>query len=47
MVLEILAKEIIVTTVKEVVVPDIGNATDVDVIEISVKPGDTVKAEQS
>ena len=34
-------------TVKEVVVPDIGNATDVDVIEISVKPGDTVKAEQS
>ena len=34
-------------TVKEVVVPDIGNATDVDVIEISVKPGDTVKQEQS
>ncbi len=34
-------------TLKEVVVPDIGNATDVDVIEVSVKPGDTITKEQS
>lgn len=27
--------------------PDIGNATDVDVIEISVKPGDKINVEQS
>ncbi len=31
----------------EVKVPDIGDFTDVDVIELLVKPGDTVKAEQS
>jgi len=31
----------------EVVVPDIGDFSDVAVIEIFVKPGDTVKAEQS
>ncbi|NJN40678.1 MAG: dihydrolipoyl dehydrogenase, partial [Gammaproteobacteria bacterium] len=32
---------------KEVVVPDIGDFDSVDVIEILVKPGDTVAAEQS
>ncbi|MEY2655440.1 MAG: hypothetical protein RLZZ524_2468, partial [Pseudomonadota bacterium] len=31
----------------EVQVPDIGDFKDVGVIEILVKPGDTVKAEQS
>ena len=31
----------------EVKVPDIGDAKDVDVIELLVKPGDTIKAEQS
>jgi pyruvate dehydrogenase E2 component (dihydrolipoamide acetyltransferase) len=31
----------------EVVVPDIGDFADVAVIELLVKPGDTVKAEQS
>ncbi|HEY4375301.1 MAG TPA: dihydrolipoyllysine-residue acetyltransferase [Burkholderiales bacterium] len=33
--------------VKDVVVPDIGDFKDVPVIEILVKPGDTVKAEDS
>ncbi len=33
-------------TVHEARVPDIGNYTDVPVIEVLVKPGDTVKAEQ-
>jgi pyruvate dehydrogenase E2 component (dihydrolipoamide acetyltransferase) len=32
---------------KEVVVPDIGDFKQVDVVEILVKPGDTVQAEQS
>ena len=32
---------------KEVVVPDIGDFKEVEVIELLVKPGDTVKAEQS
>ena len=32
---------------KEVLVPDIGDFKDVDVIEILVKPGDSVEAEQS
>lgn len=32
---------------KEVIIPDIGGATDVEVIEILVKPGDQIKAEQS
>jgi pyruvate dehydrogenase E2 component (dihydrolipoamide acetyltransferase) len=31
----------------EVRVPDIGNATDVDVIEIQVRPGDRIEKEQS
>ena len=31
----------------EVCVPDIGDFTDVSVIEVLVKPGDTVRAEQS
>ena len=31
----------------EVKVPDIGDFKDVEVIEVLVKPGDTVKAEQS
>ncbi len=35
------------TTIKEVKVPDIGNYTDVEVIEVAVKPGDSVKAEDS
>lgn len=34
-------------TVKEVLVPDIGDFKDVDVIEVLVKPGDTIGAEQS
>jgi pyruvate dehydrogenase E2 component (dihydrolipoamide acetyltransferase) len=34
-------------TVREVLVPDIGDFKDVDVIEILVKPGDAIKAEQS
>ncbi|MDO8954969.1 MAG: dihydrolipoyllysine-residue acetyltransferase [Gammaproteobacteria bacterium] len=33
--------------IKEIAVPDIGNYKDVDVIEINVKPGDSVKEEQS
>lgn len=33
--------------IKEVVVPDIGNASNVDVIEIHVKPGSTVAAEET
>jgi pyruvate dehydrogenase E2 component (dihydrolipoamide acetyltransferase) len=33
--------------IKEVVVPDIGDFKDVPVIEVLVKPGDRVKAEQS
>ena len=32
---------------KEILVPDIGDFKDVDVIEVLVKPGDTVQAEQS
>lgn len=35
------------TMIKEVTVPDIGGATDVDVIEVSVKPGDVVAKEDS
>ena len=31
----------------EIKVPDIGDVTDVSVIELMVKPGDTIKAEQS
>ena len=31
----------------DVVVPDIGDFKDVEVIELLVKPGDTVKPEQS
>lgn len=34
-------------TIKEVLVPDLGGATEVDVIEVLVKPGDTVAPEQS
>jgi pyruvate dehydrogenase E2 component (dihydrolipoamide acetyltransferase) len=33
--------------IKEVKVPDIGGATDVDVIEVSVKAGDSVEQEQA
>jgi pyruvate dehydrogenase E2 component (dihydrolipoamide acetyltransferase) len=36
-----------VGAIKEVVVPDIGDFKDVPVIEVMVKPGDSVKAEQS
>lgn len=32
---------------KQIRVPDIGNAKNVDVIEVLVKPGDTIEAEQS
>ena len=35
------------TTITEIFVPDIGGATDVDVIEILVSPGDTVAKEDS
>ena len=31
----------------EITVPDIGDFSDVEVIEVLVKPGDTIKAEQS
>jgi pyruvate/2-oxoglutarate dehydrogenase complex dihydrolipoamide acyltransferase (E2) component len=31
----------------EIKVPDIGNFKDVDIIEIAVKPGDTVEKEQT
>ncbi|HMV39226.1 MAG TPA: branched-chain alpha-keto acid dehydrogenase subunit E2, partial [Plasticicumulans sp.] len=31
----------------EVKVPDIGDFKDVDVIEVSVQPGDTVKVDQT
>ena len=34
-------------TIKEVLVPDIGDFTDIPVIEVLVKPGDQVKAEDS
>lgn len=34
-------------SIKEVKIPDIGGATDVDVIEVFVKPGDKVNKEQS
>ena len=34
-------------TLKEVLVPDIGDFKDVDVIEILVKPGDAIRPEQS
>ena len=33
--------------IKEVVVPDIGDFKDVPVIEVLVKPGDSVKADDS
>src|SRR5262245_32802520 len=33
--------------IKEVLVPDIGDFKDVDVIEVLVKPGDSVQPEQS
>ena len=33
--------------IQEVRVPDIGNATDVDIIEVLVAPGDEIEAEQS
>ena len=35
------------TEIKQVLVPDIGNFKDVAVIEVAVKAGDTVKAEQA
>jgi pyruvate dehydrogenase E2 component (dihydrolipoamide acetyltransferase) len=35
-----------VAEIKNVLVPDIGNFKDVSIIEVSVKPGDTVAAEQ-
>ena len=34
-------------SVMEIKVPDIGDFKEVEVIELLVKPGDTVKAEQS
>jgi pyruvate dehydrogenase E2 component (dihydrolipoamide acetyltransferase) len=36
-----------VAEVKNVLVPDIGNYKDVEIIEVAVKAGDTVKAEQT
>ncbi len=35
------------SSVKEVKIPDIGGASDVDVIEVSVKPGDQVAADEA
>ena len=34
------------TTIKQVFVPDIGNYKDVPVIEVHVKAGDSVQAEE-
>jgi len=34
-------------TLREIVVPDIGDFKDVDVIEVLVKPGDAIQPEQS
>jgi pyruvate dehydrogenase E2 component (dihydrolipoamide acetyltransferase) len=39
--------ETVAAKIEEVMVPDIGNAKDVDVIEVLVKPGDKVEKEQS
>jgi pyruvate dehydrogenase E2 component (dihydrolipoyllysine-residue acetyltransferase) len=36
-----------VATIREIVVPDIGDFKNVDVIEVLVKPGDAIKPEQS
>jgi pyruvate dehydrogenase E2 component (dihydrolipoamide acetyltransferase) len=36
-----------VAEIRNVLVPDIGNFKDVSIIEVSVKPGDTVSAEQA
>ena len=33
------------STIKEIKVPDIGDFSDVEIIEILVKPGDSLKAE--
>ena len=33
--------------IKEILIPDIGGAADVDVIEVLVSPGDTVVKEDS
>ena len=35
------------STIKEITVPDIGDFSDVEIIEILVKPGDSLKAEDS
>ena len=35
------------STIKEIKVPDIGDFSDVEIIEILVKPGDSLKAEDS
>jgi pyruvate dehydrogenase E2 component (dihydrolipoamide acetyltransferase) len=36
-----------VAEIKQVLVPDIGDYKDVDVIEVMVKAGDTIKAEDN
>src|SRR5690606_41906656 len=41
------AKEETVVSIQEVRVPDLGGADEVEVIEISVSPGDSVEQEQS
>ena len=35
------------SSLKEALVPDIGDFKDIDVIEVLVKPGDTIRPEQS
>ena len=35
------------TTTKEIQVPDIGDFSDVEIIEVLVQPGDTVNKEDS
>jgi len=35
------------TDVIEIKVPDVGNVTDIDVVEVLIKPGDTVELEQT
>lgn len=35
------------TSLREIKVPDVGNVADIDVVEVSIKPGDTVALEQT
>ena len=41
------ASDLHMSIVREVLIPDIGDFKDIDVTEVLVKPGDSVRAEQS